>query len=49
VKLARSSEEIIPAREEEDGGATSLNDGEDRLKTKSKGSKPLGIVYSIYR
>ena len=50
AKLARSSEEILPAREEDDSVTDmNMNDGEDDdgSKTKSKGSKPLRFILFI--
>ena len=46
AKLARSSEEILPAREE-DGVTTSTNDDGDGSKTKSKESKAQRYILFI--
>jgi hypothetical protein len=46
AKLARNSEEILPAREE-DGVTTSMNDDGDGSKTKSKDSKPQRYILFI--
>jgi hypothetical protein len=46
AKLAGSSEEAVPAREE-DGTMTSMNDGEDGSETKSKETKPSRYILFI--
>jgi nucleolar protein 6 len=48
ARLARSSKDILPAREEDGDGATSMNDDGDGSKTKSKSKGSNSLRYILF-